>query len=322
MSEEPPFTYCGIGLFGPFVVKDGRKEVKSYGALYTCLSSRSIHIEVVHSMSTHCFIMSLRRFIGRKGNVRMIRFNNGSNLVGASAELIRAFQEMDHIKFTNFLEENGGEWIHWKRNPPLSSNMGGVWEPQIRSARAVLNSLLKMYGTSLSDESLHTLLVEVEAVVNSRPLTTDVMNDVTSLAALSPINLLTLKSKVVMPPPGNFVSPDQYSRKHWRRVQHISNEFWNRCRKEVLMSLQTRTKWHKQQRNCKVEDVALLKEDSKRNRWPMAKIVSVNSDVTGDVRSVRLLVGTSAKSDNSIRYLKRPVKTLVSLVENEDYTEY
>ena len=227
MSEEPPFTYCGINLFGPFVVKDGQKEVKRYGALYTCLSSRAIHIEVVHSVSTDSFIISLRRFVGRRGNVRMIRSDNGSNLAGASAELICAFQEMDHIKITNFLEENGGEWIHWKKNPPLSSNMRGVWERQIWSARAVLNSLLKTYGTSLSDKSLQTLLVDVEAVVNSCPLTTDVVNDVTSLAPLSPINVLTLKSKVVMPPPGNFVSPDQYSRKHCRRVQHISSEFWN-----------------------------------------------------------------------------------------------
>ena len=265
--------------------------------------------------------MSLRRFVWRRGNVRMIRSDNGSNLVGASAELIRAFQEMDHIKVKNFLEENGGEWINWKRNPPLSSNLGGVWERQIRSTRAVLNSLLKTYGTSLS-ESLQTLLVVVETVVNSRPLTTDVMNDVTSLAPLSPINLLTLKSKVVMPPPGNFVSPDQYSRKHWRSVQHTCNEFWNRWRKEVLVSLQTRTKWHKQQRNCKVEGVVLPKEDSERNRWPMAKIVSVNSDVKGDVRSVRLLVGTSDKSDYSIRYLERPVNKLVVLVQNEDGTEY
>ena len=164
--------------------------------------------------------------------------------------------------------------------------MGAVWEWQIRSARAALNSLLKTYGTSLSDESLQTLLVEVEAVVNSCPLTTDVMNDVTSLAPLSPIKLLTLKSKVVMPPPCDFVSPDQYNRKHWRRVQHISYEFWNQWRKEVLLSLQTHTKWNKQQQNCKVGEVVLLKEDSERNRWPVAKIVSVYSDVKGDVCSV------------------------------------
>ena len=104
MSEEPPFTYCGVDLFGSFLVKDGRKEVKRYGALYTCLSSRAIHIEVVYSLSTDSFIMSLRRFVARRGNVRMIRSDNGSNLVEASAELSRAFQEMDHIKIGKFFK--------------------------------------------------------------------------------------------------------------------------------------------------------------------------------------------------------------------------
>ena len=134
----------------------------------------------------------------------MIRSDNGSNLVWASTELFRAFQEMDHIKIGNFLEENGGEWMIFKRNPQLSSNMGGVWERQIRSARPILNSLLKTHGRSLSDESLQPLLIEFEAIINSRPLTTDVLNDVTSLATLSSVNVLTIKSKVVMSPPGHF----------------------------------------------------------------------------------------------------------------------
>ena len=134
----------------------------------------------------------------------MIRSDNGSNLVWASTELFRAFQEMDHIKIGNFLKENSGEWMMLKRNPQLSSNMGGVWEHQIRSARAILNSLLKTHGRSLSDESLQPLLIEFEAIINSRPLTTDVLNDVTSLATLSSVNILTIKSKVVMSPPGHF----------------------------------------------------------------------------------------------------------------------
>ena len=134
----------------------------------------------------------------------MIRSDNGSNLVWASTELFRAFQEMDHIKIGNFLKENGGEWMIFKRNPQLSSNMGGVWERQIRSARAILNSLLQTHGRSLSDESLQPLLIEFEAIINSRPLTTDVLNDVTSLATLSSVNILTIKSKVVMSPPGHF----------------------------------------------------------------------------------------------------------------------
>ena len=88
----------------------------------------------------------------------MIRSDNGSNIVGASTELTRAFQEMDHIKISSFLKENGSEWMIWKRSPPLSSNMSGVWERQIRSARAILNFLLKTHGNILSNESLQTLL--------------------------------------------------------------------------------------------------------------------------------------------------------------------
>ena len=102
MSEEPPFTYCGVDLFGSLLVKDGQKEVKRYGALYTCLSSRAIHIEVVYSLSTDSFIMSLRRFVGCKGNVRMIKSGNGSNPIAASTELTCAFQEMDHIQIGSF----------------------------------------------------------------------------------------------------------------------------------------------------------------------------------------------------------------------------
>ena len=71
----------------------------------------------------------------------------------------------------------------------------------------------------------------------------------------------------------------------------------------MLLTLQNRGKWNKQQRNCKVGDVVLLKEDAECNRWPMAKIVAVNSDAKRDVRSVKILVGAADKSDNSIRYL-------------------
>ena len=105
-------------------------------------------------------------------------------------------------------------------HPWLARNMRGVWEGQIRTAWNILNSLLKIHGARLTDESLQTLLTEVEAIANSHPLTIDVINDVTSLLPLTPINLLTMKSRVVMPPPRVFTSADMYCRKHWRRVQH------------------------------------------------------------------------------------------------------
>ena len=204
-------------MFALFTVKDGRKERKRYGELFTYLSSRAFHIEATHSMTTDSFIMCLRRFIGRRGYVRMIRTDN------ASAELIESFQEMDQVKIGEFLQQNGGEWICWKKSTPLppphpwlARNMRGVWEGQIRTAWNILNSLLKIHGARLTDESLQTLLTEVEAIANSHPLTIDVINDVTSLLPLTPINLLTMKSRVVMPPPRVFTSADMYCRKHWR----------------------------------------------------------------------------------------------------------
>ena len=115
---------------------------------------------------------------------------------------------------------------------------------------------------------MQTLVVEVEAIVNSRPFTTEVMNDTTSLAPLSPVNLLTIKSRIVMPLPGNFTTPDRYSRKPWRRVQHLANEFWDRWRKEVLLTLQNREKWNNQKRNCQIGELMTY------GLWSMARIVN------------------------------------------------
>ena len=114
----------------------------------------------------------------------MLWSDNGKNFIVASAELVCSFQETDPKKIADFLGENGGDWTMWKRNLPVASNIGGVWEQQI-SAQSILNSLLKTHGSNLTAESLQILIVEVEAI-NSRPLTTEVVN-VTGLAPLKTI---------------------------------------------------------------------------------------------------------------------------------------
>ena len=169
-QEAAPFTYCAVDMFGPFKIKVKQSKVKRYGAMFTCLASRAIHVEVSHSMTTDSFIQALRRLIARRGNVRQIRSDNGPNLVGAEQELIHAFNEMDHTKIQGFLQNNNADWIKWKRNPPAASHMGGIWERQIRSARGILASLLQTHGHSLDEESLQTLMDETGAVINSRPL--------------------------------------------------------------------------------------------------------------------------------------------------------
>ena len=95
LKEEPPFTYCGVDMFGPFEIKERRNTLKRYGALFTCLASRAIHIEVTKSMDTDSFILALQRFIARRGNIRSIRCDNGSNFIGAEKELEKCINEMD-----------------------------------------------------------------------------------------------------------------------------------------------------------------------------------------------------------------------------------
>ena len=167
LTPSPPFTYVGEDFFGPYVTKDGRKERKRYGALFTCLVSRAVHIEIANSLETDCFINTLRRFVACRGPVREIRCDNGTNFVGTKRELHGAMNEMDHSEITEKLQHHQ---IDWKFNPPAASHMGGVWERQIRTARRILYTLLHEHGSRLDDESLQTLMCEVEAIINSRPL--------------------------------------------------------------------------------------------------------------------------------------------------------
>ena len=114
LCEEPPFKNCGVDLFGPFVTKEGSKELKRYRALFSCFSSRAIHIETVASLNTDSFILFLRRFIGRSGNIRLLRSDNGSNFIGASSEFKKAFAEMDQQRINDFMRNKGSEWMLWK----------------------------------------------------------------------------------------------------------------------------------------------------------------------------------------------------------------
>ena len=177
-------------------------------------------------METDSFILALRRFNARRGNVRSITSENGTNFVGADNEFKKAFNEINHQQVQHFQTTTGADWLIWSRNVPAATHMGGVWERQTRSERSILAWLLKSHGTCLKNESLHTLMTEVEAIANVRPLTVETISDPQSLTPLSPSHLLTKKSRVIMPPPGSFVRPDFYNRRKWRKVQRLADEFW------------------------------------------------------------------------------------------------
>ncbi len=159
----------------------------------------------------------------------------------------------------------------------------------IRSIRRILQALLK--NQTLNDESLTTLMCEVESILNARPLT-KISDDSRDLNALTPNNLLLLKSDVILPP-GIFDKTDQYCQRRWRQIQHMANVFWKRWVREYLPILQARQKWQTVKRNLAKDDIVLVADKSTpRNCWPLARILEVYHGRDGLIRSVKLKTAT------------------------------
>lgn len=318
VNPSPPFTYCGMDCFGPFSVKQGRKVYKRYGLIFTCLSSRAIHVEMIDSLSTDSFINGLRCFIALRGAVRQIRSDQGSNFVGAKNELTAALKELDVEKLNYFLVENQCDFV---LNAPGASHAGGVWERQIRTVRSVLQSTLLMASERIDDSSLRSFLYEAMSIVNSRPLTVDNLSDPNSLEPITPNHFLTMKSTIALPPPGKFTREDLYARKRWRHVQYLAEQFWSRWRKEYLSNISVRQRWHTPRRNLLVGDIVIVKDsDLPRHKWSLGRVVETTIDSDGLVRRVRVHLGDKNLEKNlqglsKPSVIERPVQKLVLLLE-------
>ena len=324
VQPAPPFSYCAVDYFGPWHVKEGRRQLKRYGVLFTCLASRAVHLEVANTLTADSFINAYRRFVGRRGPVRQLRSDQGTNFVGAKNELQQALAELDQDKVRQELLKRNCDWVAYKMNVPHASHMGGVWERQIRTVRNILETLLMRHGSQLDDESLCTFMTEAEAIVNCRPLTVVDLSSPEGVEPLTPNHLLTMKTSVVLPPPGSFQVADLYSKKRWHRVQYLANEFWIKWKADILQSLQTRQKWARARRNVKVDDVVIVKDEGLlQNQWHLARVVETYPSDDALVRKVKLLVGDSSldrcgKRSKPPLYLDRPVQKLVLLVASDE----
>ena len=216
-SQEPPFTYVAVDCFGPFHVKCGRCLEKRCGVLFTCLTIRAVYVEIAHSLDTSSFINALCRFIARRGVPQEIRSDNGTNFTSADKELRQAIGKWNQEMIKGFLPQKD---ILWVFNPPTASHMGGTWERMLRSVRKILNAVLK--EQNLAEESLVTLMSEVEAILT--PLT-KISDDPSDLQALTPNHLLLLRPGPSFLP-GMFSREDQYSNKRWKQVQFLSDVFF------------------------------------------------------------------------------------------------
>ena len=211
----------------PDVTRNSARRVKMYGVIFTCLAVRSVHLEVSYSLDTDSFILAPRRFIARRGQVKEIRSDNGTNFTGGEKELRLMIEGWNQAKIHDTLLQKGIKWVF---NPPAASHHGGVWERLIRSKRKILGGLVN--EQRLDDQSLLTLMCETEGIINGRPLTT-VSDDPKDLEPLTPNHLLLLRQDTPLPP-GLLVKSDMYSRRRWRQVQYLADVFWGRWKREYL----------------------------------------------------------------------------------------
>ena len=291
--STPTFYHTGIDYFGPITVKVLRSRVKRWGCIFTCLTTRAVHLEVSPSYDSDDFINVLERFICRRGMPNLIRSDCGTNFKGANTELKKELERMDNAKINENLRRKS---IHWEFNPPESPHMGGVWVRMVRSVKTTLNAIIMNEVIVLNDYTLMTVLTEVEAIVNSRPLT-PVSDDATDLEALTPNHFIMGRASTLLPTCLTYddnVTP----RKRWEQVQSITQQFWDRWRREYLPTLTIRNKWTQPSKDVQVGDLVLIKDSSQalvRGKWSLGRIKQVFPGQDGCVlklKSPRSLVTT------------------------------
>lgn len=314
LKQEPPFTYVGLDVFGPWEVvtrrtRGGSANSKRWAVLFTCMSTRAVHIEVIETMSASSCINALRRFFAIRGPARQLRSDRGTNFVGANSNL-KAATEAEEESVNTYLSSQRCTWVF---NPPHASNMGGSWERMIGTARRILDSMLLQAGRSkVTHEVLCTFMAEVTAIINSRPLI-PVSSDSEAPLILTPAMLLTQKSGTPPAPPADS-SEASLLRHQWKRVQALAETFWARWRREYLSVLQARQKWHAKKPNLKEGDIVLLKDkQARRNEWSIGRVEKTFPSEDGLVRKVDVKVA----SHHPPKTYLRPVSDVVLLVEAE-----
>ncbi|CAK9820250.1 hypothetical protein ANTPLA_LOCUS10514 [Anthophora plagiata] len=175
VTPSRPFSTCGFDYAGPFITKDktrSKTTMKGYICIFVCFSTKAVHLELAIDLSTNVFLNCLRRFIARRGMCHDIYFDNGTNFIGARNELIEHSRSLSdksrNREISDFLSCRG---IQWHTIPPRAPHFRGLWESAVKSAKYHLK---RVVGEAiLTSEELNTMLTQVEAVLNSRPLFTD-----------------------------------------------------------------------------------------------------------------------------------------------------
>lgn len=314
LTPGPPFSAVGVDVFGPWTVaarktRGGLSHNKRWAVLFTCLTSRAIHIEVIEEMSSSSFINALRRFVSLRGPVKEMRSDRGTNFLGALDAIQADAVYTEKRPIRDYLRNNR---ITWTFNPPHASHRGGSWERMIGISRKILDAmLLNPNAKQLSHEVLCTFMCEVCAIVNSRPICS-LSCDPDSPYVISPSMLLTQKGFTDIPPQTCGDIKEIY-KAQWKHVQHLSDTFWKRWKDGYLQNLQARRKWCEERPDVKEGDVVLLRDkELHRGQWPMGLIVKTFE--SGNDQKVRTVEVRVIKDGKDTTYI-RPITELVLLID-------
>ncbi|XP_062714070.1 uncharacterized protein LOC134290872 [Aedes albopictus] len=280
-----PFASTGLDYFGPVLVKVGRSNVKRWVALFTCLTTRAIHLEVVYSLSTESCIMAVQRFVSRRGLPREFWTDNATCFQGTSNEL----QRLSETTRKAMVEKFTTPQTVWKFIPPATPHMGGVWERLVRSVKVAIGAIIE--GPRRPDEeTLETILLEVEAMINSRPLTYVPLESADD-EALTPNHFLLGNSSGSKFLPLEAVDCRSTLRSSWKLARYITHEFWNRWLKEYLPVITRRCKWFQDVKDIEVGDLVFVVNGKLKNQWVRGRVTEVYAGRDGRVRQA--LVQTS-----------------------------
>ncbi|XP_055604887.1 uncharacterized protein LOC129753110 [Uranotaenia lowii] len=268
-SFTRPFSYVGLDLFGPILVKVGRSAAKRWCALFTCMTIRAVHIEIVYSLSTESCVMAIRRFIARRGAPLEIHSDNGTNFRGADNILQQQLQ-MIHSDMASTFTNISTKWIFI---PPKTPHMGGCWERMVRSVKAAMEASTSA-GRKLNDEGLNTLVVDAEGIVNSRPLTYLPLETEQS-EALTPNHFLLGSSNGVKQAEVEATDPKIALKNTWNGIQVQLDVFWKRWVREYLPVLTRRTKWFEEVKPLESGNLVVIVDEGRRNGWARGVVVEV-----------------------------------------------
>ncbi|GFV25538.1 integrase catalytic domain-containing protein [Trichonephila clavipes] len=247
----------------------------------------TLHLELVSDLTSEAFIASLKRFCARRGAPKHIYCDNGTTFVGARRKLLEIFKFVSKLneneQFCYFLSQMN---IEWHFSPPVSPHFGGLWEAGVKSIKYHLKRVIG--NTNLTFEEFSTLLTQVEAILNSRPLVSlECDNDPDSLNILTPSHFLI--GEVITSSPEHTNDDKLSLRSRWDIVQKMKLGFWRKWKMDYLSNLQNRTKWKSPNHNFKVGEIVIIKEDNiPPATWPLGKVIETHPGKDGVVRVVTL----------------------------------